>query len=157
MFNNTPSPLCDTAPHNHTHPCSHPYPSPNSISSGEHEGEGMLSGIFGRRRSSTSTLTSTPAISERDRCVFSLSLHFHSSCRLATNVDCALRLYFPCLSLSLLSNARLDIMDDVHSTLLDPHHSRRIHSHLAAVHASGRRSKVLDVGAVSAFAPLCVV
>ncbi|KAK4683581.1 hypothetical protein P7C73_g6660, partial [Tremellales sp. Uapishka_1] len=40
----------------------------------------------------------------------------------------------------------LDTLHVTHLSLLNPHHSTVIGNHLAAVHATGRRSKVLDVG-----------
>ncbi|WVO13286.1 hypothetical protein L204_100899 [Cryptococcus depauperatus] len=39
--------------------------------------------------------------------------------------------------------------DTMHRLLVEPYHSAVIHDHLAKVHASGRRSAVLDVGSVS--------
>ncbi|KAK1927508.1 hypothetical protein DB88DRAFT_537450 [Papiliotrema laurentii] len=42
---------------------------------------------------------------------------------------------------------RLEIMNTVHNTLLNPYASQMVHQHLAMIHTRGRRSRVLDVGA----------
>ncbi|ORX33694.1 hypothetical protein BD324DRAFT_584803 [Kockovaella imperatae] len=49
----------------------------------------------------------------------------------------------------MFSQLRLDTLHQLHMTLLEPYHSQTIHTHLAAIHSTGRRSRVLDVGAVS--------
>lgn len=43
----------------------------------------------------------------------------------------------------------LETMHVVHSALLEPYHTQKMSAHLGRVHASGRRSRVLDVGTVS--------
>ncbi|EIW66547.1 hypothetical protein TREMEDRAFT_65417 [Tremella mesenterica DSM 1558] len=43
---------------------------------------------------------------------------------------------------------RLDINHTIHQSFLEPNESRLIGSHLASIHATGRRSRVLDVGTV---------
>lgn len=43
----------------------------------------------------------------------------------------------------------LDALHFMHTSLLNPSHDHLIIQHLAKIHASGRRSHVLDVGAVS--------
>lgn len=39
-----------------------------------------------------------------------------------------------------------EALHDIHMSLLNPRHDQVVHRHLEAVHASGRRSVVLDVG-----------
>ncbi|GMK58012.1 hypothetical protein CspeluHIS016_0500440 [Cutaneotrichosporon spelunceum] len=43
-------------------------------------------------------------------------------------------------------SVRLNALEDMHLVLLNPGHDHLITAHLARVHATGRRSKVLDVG-----------
>ena len=44
---------------------------------------------------------------------------------------------------------RLEIMDMIHNTLLNPYAAQAVHNHLTSVHTrEGRRSRVLDVGTV---------
>ncbi|BEI82164.1 hypothetical protein CcaverHIS002_0300320 [Cutaneotrichosporon cavernicola] len=43
-------------------------------------------------------------------------------------------------------SVRLNALEDMHLALLNPGHDHLITAHLARVHATGRRSKVLDVG-----------
>ena len=52
---------------------------------------------------------------------------------------------------------RLDTLHTLHMTLLDPTHSNLIHSHVGRIHATGRRSRVLEVGAVSESIPASVL
>jgi hypothetical protein len=54
-----------------------------------------------------------------------------------------------------LADTSLEIMNTVHNTLLNPYASQMVHQHLAMIHTRGRRSRVLDVGAVS-LASICV-
>lgn len=39
-----------------------------------------------------------------------------------------------------------ETLQDIHLSLLNPRHDEIVHRHLEAIHFSGRRSKVLDVG-----------
>ncbi|WVQ93415.1 hypothetical protein IAU59_000486 [Kwoniella sp. CBS 9459] len=41
---------------------------------------------------------------------------------------------------------RLESVQKLHTLVLEPYHSTLIHNHLSQIHASGRRSSVLDVG-----------
>jgi methylase of polypeptide subunit release factors len=43
----------------------------------------------------------------------------------------------------------LDLVHRIHTSLLDPYSRQVIYRHLDSVHASGRRSRTLDVGTVS--------
>ncbi|WVQ74597.1 hypothetical protein IAR50_004198 [Cryptococcus sp. DSM 104548] len=45
---------------------------------------------------------------------------------------------------------RMRDQDAMHHLMVEPTHSRHIHSHLAKIHASGRRSAVLDIGSAIA-------
>ncbi|KAL7419630.1 hypothetical protein Q5752_005543 [Cryptotrichosporon argae] len=49
-------------------------------------------------------------------------------------------------SSSVAERERLDTMHVVHTSLLGPYHAHVLASHLETIHASGRRSRVLDVG-----------
>nr|ODN85138.1 hypothetical protein L203_05090 [Cryptococcus depauperatus CBS 7841] len=53
---------------------------------------------------------------------------------------------FPAKDASMGDGLRLREQDTMHRLLVEPYHSAVIHDHLAKVHASGRRSAVLDVG-----------
>jgi hypothetical protein len=44
---------------------------------------------------------------------------------------------------------RLEVMHNIYTKLLDPHHLDTIRQYLIGVHSTGRRSNVLDVGTVS--------
>ncbi|ODN76676.1 hypothetical protein L202_05316 [Cryptococcus amylolentus CBS 6039] len=44
---------------------------------------------------------------------------------------------------------RMRDQDAMHHLMVEPTHSKYIHSHLAKVHASGRRSAVLDIGSLT--------
>ena len=99
---------------------------------------GMLLSLF-RGRSRIGTTTSVAGnVNEKERSVQDQYVSY----------DCTIRDLSRYYAHRLTVRTRLDALHTIQMALLDPYHSQTINDHLHAVHKTGRRSSVLDVGAV---------